>query len=307
MGEILMQAFSFVAIIILGYVLRSRGFFKEEDFYVISRIVLKITLPAAIVSNFSGMSLEPSMLLISLLGLGGGVILIGTAWLISAGKSKEERAFSILNMSGYNIGNFTMPFVQSFLGPAGIVATSLFDSGNSFICLGGAYSIASMAKGEGGGFKIRTIFKTLLKSVPFDAYLLMTVLSLLHLSLPAPVVSFTKIIANGNAFMAMLMIGVGFKLSGNREQIGKIVKILSARYAVSIVLALAFYFLLPFPLEYRQALVILCFSPIASAAPAFTGDLKGDVGLASEFHLNCSQHCSDRGSITFDFVKIEDF
>ena len=74
MGEILMQAFSFVAIIILGYVLRSRGFFKEEDFYVISRIVLKITLPAAIVSNFSGMSLEPSMLLISLLGLGGGVI-----------------------------------------------------------------------------------------------------------------------------------------------------------------------------------------------------------------------------------------
>ena len=70
MGEILMQAFSFVAIIILGYVLRSRGFFKEEDFYVISRIVLKITLPAAIVSNFSGMSLEPSMLLISLLGLG---------------------------------------------------------------------------------------------------------------------------------------------------------------------------------------------------------------------------------------------
>lgn len=221
------------------------------------------------------------MLLISLLGLGGGVILIGTAWLISTGKSKEERAFSILNMSGYNIGNFTMPFVQSFLGPAGIVATSLFDSGNSFICLGGAYSIASMAKGEGGGFKIRTIFKTLLKSVPFDAYLLMTVLSLLHLSLPAPVVSFTKIIANGNAFMAMLMIGVGFKLSGNREQIGKIVKILSARYAVSIVLALAFYFLLPFPLEYRQALVILCFSPIASAAPAFTGDLKGDVGLAS--------------------------
>ena len=281
MGEILMQAVSFVAIIILGYVLRSRGFFKEEDFYVISRIVLKITLPAAIVSNFSGMSLEPSMLLISLLGLGGGVILIGTAWLISAGKSKEERAFFILNMSGYNIGNFTMPFVQSFLGPAGIVATSLFDSGNSFICLGGAYSIASMAKGESGGFKIGMIFKTLLKSVPFDAYLLMTVLSLLHLSLPAPVVSFTKIIANGNAFMAMLMIGVGFKLSGNREQIGKIVKILSARYAVSIVLALAFYFLLPFQLEYRQALVILCFSPIASVAPAFTGDLKEDVGLAS--------------------------
>ena len=47
------------------------------------------------------------------------------------------------------------------------------------------------------------------------------------------------------------------------------------------VLALVFYFLLPFRLEVRQALVILVFSPIASAAPAFTGELKSDVGLAS--------------------------
>ena len=29
------------------------------------------------------------------------------------------------------------------------------------------------------------------------------------------------------------------------------------------------------------ALMILAFSPIASAAPAFTAELKGDVGLAS--------------------------
>lgn len=32
MGEILMQAFSFVAIIILGYVLRSRGFLRKRIF-----------------------------------------------------------------------------------------------------------------------------------------------------------------------------------------------------------------------------------------------------------------------------------
>ena len=31
MAEILMKAGSFIAIIILGYVLRRRGFFKEED------------------------------------------------------------------------------------------------------------------------------------------------------------------------------------------------------------------------------------------------------------------------------------
>ena len=281
MAEILMKAGSFIAIIILGYVLRRRGFFKEEDFYVLSRIVLKITLPAAIVTNFTGIDMKPSMLLMSLLGLGGGIILTGMAFLISAGKNGEEKAFNIINLTGYNIGNFTMPFAQSFLGPLGVVATSLFDSGNALVCLGGTYSVAVMAKGEKGKFSIMPIIKTLLSSVPFDAYLLMTVLSLLHLSLPAPMVSFTGIIANGNAFMAMLMLGVGFKMTLDKSRMGKIIQILSIRYSVSIALAAAFYFLLPFELEYRQALAILALSPIASAAPAFTGDLDGDIGLAS--------------------------
>ena len=281
MAEILMKAGSFIAIIILGYVLRRRGFFKEEDFYVLSRIVLKITLPAAIVTNFTGIDMKPSMLLMSLLGLGGGIILTGMAFLISAGKNGEEKAFNIINLTGYNIGNFTMPFAQSFLGPLGVVATSLFDSGNALVCLGGTYSVAVMAKGEKGKFSIMPIIKTLLSSVPFDAYLLMTVLSPLPLSLPAPMVSFTGIIANGNAFMAMLMLGVGFKMTLDKSRMGKIIQILFIRYSVSIALAAAFYFLLPFELEYRQALAILALSPIASAAPAFTGDLDGDIGLAS--------------------------
>ena len=48
-----------------------------------------------------------------------------------------------------------------------------------------------------------------------------------------------------------------------------------------MILALCWYFLLPFELEVRQALVILMFSPVASAIPAFTAELKGDVGLSS--------------------------
>ena len=276
-----MKAGSFVAVIIMGNLLRRAGFFKEEDFYVLSKIVLKITLPAAIISNFSGIDLKPSMLVVTLLGFAGGILYIAVAFFMSIGKDREERAFNILNLPGYNIGNFTMPFAQSFLGPVGVVATSLFDSGNALVCLGGTYSVAVMAKGEKGKFSIMPIIKTLLSSVPFDAYLLMTVLSLLHLSLPAPMVSFTGIIANGNAFMAMLMLGVGFKMTLDKSRMGKIIQIRFIRYSVSIALAAAFYFLLPFELEYRQALAILALSPIASAAPAFTGDLDGDIGLAS--------------------------
>lgn len=60
--------------------------------------------------------------------------------------------------------------------------------------------------------------------------------------------------------MAMLMIGVGFKLGGDKTQRKEIIKILAIRYSVAALLALGCYFLLPLPLEMRQALTILVYS-----------------------------------------------
>ena len=110
----------------------------------------------------------------------------------------------------------------------------------------------------------------------------MLFMNLLRLTVPAFVLSVAGIGSNANAFMAMLMIGVGFKLElGNKKQIGTIVKLLLIRYGLAAAFSLIFYFMLPFELEVRQALVILAFSPIGSAVPGFTQELKGDVGLSS--------------------------
>ena len=280
MEAILMRAGSFMAVIILGYVLKKVGFFKEDDFYVMSKIMVKITLPASIIVNFSQTKMEPSMFLLCLLGFGGGILYMALGW-IMGGKNPDEKGFQILNLSGYSIGSFTMPFTSSFFGPAGVVVTSLFDTGNAVIALGGSYSIGAMVKNREKKFSFIPLCKTLLCSVPFDAYLFMYILYWLHLSLPAPVLNIAQLVANANAFLAMLMLGVGFKLSGDRTQMSKIVKMLGVRYGVAVLTAAAFYFLLPFSLEYRQALAVLVFSPIAAAAPAFTADLKGDINLAS--------------------------
>lgn len=280
MQEILGRAVCFIAIILLGYVLRRKNFFKEGDFAVLSKIVLKITLPAAIVSSFAGKEIDLALLSLALISIGTGIVYMIIMYVINIRRGKDAQAFEILNTAGSNIGNFTLPFAQSFLGPMGVITTSLFDVGNACICLGGAYSVASIVKG-GGKFSPLKILKSLSKSVAFDCYVIMVLLTFLNLKLPSVVVSFAEIIANSNAFMAMLMIGVGFKLSGDKSQIGTIVRVLAVRYGLAVVVALGCYFLLPFSLEVRQALVILAFSPIASAAPAFTADLKGDVGLSS--------------------------
>lgn len=280
MADILTRAGSFIGIILLGYILKKIGFFKEEDFTILSRITIRITLPATIVTSFAGKEIDPTMLSLTFLAIGCGLIYVLIGFLINRKNSKEQQAFEMLNLPGYNIGTFVIPFAQSFLGSLGVIAVSLFDTGNAVICLGGAYSLASMVK-DGSGFSIKRILTALAKSVPFVFYVVMLLLNLLKVQIPDFVVSFAGTIGNANAFMAMLMIGVGFKLGGEKSQIKTIVKLLAIRYGFATIFALIFYFVLPFELEVRQALVILAYSPIGSAVPGFTGELKGDVGLSS--------------------------
>lgn len=286
MREQLIRAGYFVAIILLGFILRKVGVFKEGDFRVLSNITLKITLPASVIVNFAQMDIDPSMLTIMALGFGGGILYILVALLLNIRSSKDQRAFDVLNMPGYNIGLFAMPFVQSFLGPVGVVTTSLFDTGNAIVCLGGSYGVASSIK-AGKGFSVWRILKALLTSVPFMTYAIMITLNLTGVKMPSVILNFADIIKGANTFMAMLMIGVGFKLSANWKQLGHILKIVLVRYLVACAVGAVFYFLLPFSYEIRKTLVLLAFAPIGSAVPAFTNELKGDVGLSSAVNSIC--------------------
>ncbi len=280
MLEVLTRAGCFAAIILLGFLLKKIGLFKDSDFSVLSAVVLKITLPGAVIINFANKELDTSLLGLTLLGVLCGALYIVLAFIFNIRNSKERRAFEILNLPGYNIGCFALPFVQSFLGPLGVIATCLFDIGNGFICLGTAFSIAVMVK-DGGRFSLKRVFRTLMKSVPFILYVAMPILCLLHVTIPQPITSLAGIVGNANAFMAMFMIGVGFKLAADKTQLGKIIKILVIRFSVAIILATVFYFFLPFSMEIRKTLMLLVFSPIGAAVPAFTGEMKGDVGLSS--------------------------
>ena len=281
MLDIIMRAGSFISIILMGYLLKKIGFFKQEDFTVLSKITIRITLPCAIITSFAGKSIDPSLLSLSFIAIGCGVTYIATGYLINRKHDRNQQAFEMLNLPGYNIGTFVIPFAQSFLGAMGVITVSLFDTGNAVICLGGAFSIAAMVK-DGCGFSVKRIVKALVRSVPFMTYMTMLLLNLLRLQVPDFIMSVAGMGSNANAFMAMLMIGVGFKLElGDKKQVGTILKLLAIRYSLATAFALIFYFLLPFELEVRQALVILAFSPIGSAVPGFTEQLKGDVGLSS--------------------------
>ena len=279
MQEILIKAGCYIAIILLGMGLRRIGFFKQEDFTLLSKIVIKITLPASVLANTAGMEIAPGLLALAGLGCGCALVQMAVAWVLNLKKSKEQLAFELLNLPGYNIGVFAMPFVGGFLGSTGVLATSLFDGGNAFVCLGGAFGVASAVK-DGAGFQVKRIFKALGKSVPFLTYLIVTFMNVLHIRVPGPILSCAGIIGSANAFLAMLMIGVGFQLNLDREKLGRAVRLLVVRYVLAAAMALAFWFLLPFDPEVRKTLVLLSFAPIPSSVPGFTAEMDSDVGLS---------------------------
>ena len=95
------------------------------------------------------------------------------------------------------------------------------------------------------------------------------------------VVLWAETAGGANAFLALLMIGIGFEIRMDKEKIREILKILAVRYGLALAFSFTFFLLLPFSLEIRQALAIVVLGPAASVGPAFTGKIGGDVELSS--------------------------
>lgn len=284
MYTVLEKSAAFVCVIILGNFLKKKNILRKEDFRVLSTLLLKVTVPCAVINNFSSMSLETSLLTICLIGMGLNVATLFLGYLLNIRKTAAERSFDMINLSGFNIGSFAMPFAQSFLGPSGVIAASLFDTGNSVMCTGLNFTAAGFVKdGEGSGHRIsgKKILRDLFSSVPFDTYIIMTAVAMLHIPVPSFVVTFTSIGAGANALVAMLMIGVGMDLAVNREKLGHALRIVGIRIVFSVMAAVILYHLPFFSHGIRQGMTLVCLAPVSALTPAFSERLGLDYELAS--------------------------
>ena len=96
----------------------------------------------------------------------------------------------MINCSGYNIGNFVMPFVQSLFPGMGVAYLCMFDVGNSIMCLGRELCLRRKFKASSNQkLTPKTVIKKLFSSIPFDVYLLIFALALFKISIPQPILS----------------------------------------------------------------------------------------------------------------------
>jgi predicted permease len=225
--------------------------------------------------------LDTSLLALVAMGFVCTLVHIGAGYGLGRRHGVIAQAFNMQNFSGYNIGVFALPFILNFIGPVGVAAICLFDVGNSLLVMGGTYALASSVLHEGRRNGVWHFVKTILSSTTMVVYLIMTALSLLHVKVPAEPMVLVSKVAMANGFLAMLMIGIGFELHLARNQVARVVQALAVRVGFAVIVALGAYYVLPFALEVRQALVVLAFAPIPASATAFTAKLDGDIALSS--------------------------
>lgn len=281
MGTIILTAVSYLFMIALGYLFKKIGLVKQEHGRALAQLVMKITLPAAIISSFASFGLNYSLLILILFGFMGNVFQVLFGYLYSRNKSREEKVYYIAN-AGYNIGNFTLPFTSSFSGPLGTITTSLFDCGNAIMLLGFNYMIAdNVSNGKREKTSLFGIVKKLLSVPAFDAYLLMMAIVLPGGTVPRSIILIASEIAKANGPMAMFMIGIMLQIHFSKRYMKSSAIVLGARFLI----AAAFSFILSrmtfLPAEVIKSAIIVSWSPIASASPAYVALLNGDEELAS--------------------------
>jgi malate permease and related proteins len=277
MGAILVKAISLILIIVIGYTIKRAGWVGLSDFPKFSKIVLRITLPCALITSFNKFDIHYNLLFLTAIGIGVNLIQQLSGYLMNRKNGAAEQAFAINNIGSYNIGAFGMPYISSFIGSESMIFASIFDVGNSIGAAGIGYGWSlSVAKGKEKTTVWRFI-KNMLSSPVFDTYLFVLIMRLMKLQLPEAVITFTSTVGSANTFMAMLMIGIGLELRLSQKKFKTAFKYLGIRYGFALAFSILTAFFIPFPKDIKTVLCMLFFAPIAAMITGFTSDINGDI------------------------------
>ncbi|MGO3114354.1 AEC family transporter [Enterococcus pseudoavium] len=263
MGAVLLNSLGLFVMILLGYLTKRLNLFVKEDGSMISKIVVNVTLPAAIIVNLQNLMVEGQLLLLIVAGVLLNLLLIVIGHFLSQKQERVEREFLMYSVSGYNIGNFAIPFIQSFM-PQAIPLLSFFDIGNSIMLAGGSSVVIEGLSGSNEKRpNIRSVFSRLGSSIPFVCYLVMLFIRLFKLDLPQVIFQLAQPIANANTFLSMFMIGLFLELRLPKKDLSLIVRLLAIKYGAGLLLAL-FFMLLPLPSVIKIVLCLVSVGPITT-------------------------------------------
>ena len=198
--------------ILAGYLLKRFGVFGKKDYAVLSKVVLNLTLPAAVITNFAAMEWSAQLLLIPVLAFLLNWLMMGVGLLTAAGGA-HPGAVSAAELPGLQHRRLCTAVCAELFGPQAVVGACLFDVGNAVMCTGGSYAFTQrLAAGRRQRLSVKDAARRLFSSVPFDTYLRHAGAGGGGVAIPQGAVDFISPIAAANPFVAMLMVGMMFEV-----------------------------------------------------------------------------------------------
>ncbi len=280
MTTILLNALSIMLVLFLALLLKKIKILHQKDGALTSKMVVYLTLPATILIGVNHTKLSNIFFILMFMGLFSNLLLVFLGKFIGQKATVEERGLYMFDLSGYNIGNFSIPFVSSFF-PAAIPFLAMFDMGNSLMVTGTTQAIVELSSGrKKHGFILQEIFGVLFRNPPFVVYIFMFILAIFGLSFPDEWLIPIRPLANANTLLSIFTIGLFMEFRLPKGKLKLVLKILTWRYLLAFILASLVYFFLPFPAIIKEILLLIFFCPMSFLHMIQAIELGNDKALA---------------------------
>ena len=280
MTTILLNALSIMLVLFLALLLKKIRILHQKDGAITSKMVVYLTLPATILIGVNHTKLSNIFFILMFMGLFSNLLLVFLGKFIGRKATVEECGLYMFDLSGYNIGNFSIPFVSSFF-PAAIPFLAMFDMGNSLMVTGTTQAIVELSSGrKKHGFILQEIFGVLFRNPPFVVYIFMFILAIFGLSFPDEWLIPIRPLANANTLLSIFTIGLFMEFRLPKGKLKLVLKILTWRYLLAFILASLVYFFLPFPAIIKEILLLIFFCPMSFLHMIQAIELGNDKALA---------------------------
>lgn len=234
---------TYLLFIVFGYAFKYFNILDKDDANKLGKIIVLVTLPAALIKNADSIVIQKETLLLASLGIVTNMFGLLTGFFLNHRERSAKTAAIMLSTASYNIGNFVLPFVEMFFGGVGVGYLCMFDCGNALMGLGLNLVAAQSVSMKTMRVSLRSILKTLLKSAPFVTYVLLFVFAFLNLSVPSYIMDVANVAGGGNSFLSMFMIGLLIRLDLPKEKLKAIYKTVWARTLLNTALIVLILFL----------------------------------------------------------------
>lgn len=278
-----------IIIIIIGYILKRLQLIKERDGEGLARIIFNLTLPALIIVSFNNFRIDPSLILLPIIGAIFGVLIAGIAFFVFRYERKNIKGMLMMMVPGFNVGLFAFPLVEAIWGKDGFIHFAMFDVGNAFIVFGLIYIIGSIYAGrEDEAISVKHILGKIFKSVPFMTYIIVFIMNLIDFHLPSLVIGVAEKISVANMPLSLLLLGIYLNLTFDRTYSKALAKVLFIRYGVGLAIGITLFLTLPFNDMFKYTMLIGLVLPASATTLPYSVEFGYDqrfIGITSNITI----------------------